>query len=616
MRYAIIIFKFFALYIAAACLGGLPTVIGQTIVPININANTRWTKANSPYLVKSASFIARDVLLTIEAGVEVQFSAPQGIVVSGRVETLGEKNDSVRFVNIFSGNSFKNFRCFHLQEKGSLSLNYTAQWGAYNNQRASFYFVSSEKNVGNINLSHCRFAMNEFIFAGKGGENKLIADESVFQLSKYAIANFSVQASNCHFDSLQSFALFQVGNSEIVNCKFTNIDNRAIEVNAPIIIDNSLFEFNRTAIYSQSIKEKFVVKGNRFVSNNIAVEFAGMVGTIDSIYNNTFCNNVTYNIQQTINNKIKLNLTNNCWCQDDTAAIISKINDPLLVEIFPVHISCRPCKAVIYKDTSSICADSTVKLFGKLEPEMVINWTSAENISPANLSTLVVRPVNDSDTIISKKFIYQISNPVSGCTSKDSITLKVLPRQHAKCRNCLTMALKSNGEICSEKPIDIGWTQENKFWQYKWSPNEDLNNDKIFNPTAVIKNKTQEKLLKKYRVQIMDTAAGCTHVDSVSIIILPRYTIGCEERPLPHPYNVVTPNNDYDNETFFIENLIYYSNIQISIYNKWGMEVYANKNYQNDWSAPQQPDGTYFYHIIIPELNQEMRGNFIITSSQ
>lgn len=66
--------------------------------------------------------------------------------------------------------------------------------------------------------------------------------------------------------------------------------------------------------------------------------------------------------------------------------------------------------------------------------------------------------------------------------------------------------------------------------------------------------------------------------------------------------NVVTPNNDGLNDTFTIFNLNQFSNVKLSVFNQWGIEVYANENYgaANNYDFKDQPKGTYFYMLSIP----------------
>ena len=64
--------------------------------------------------------------------------------------------------------------------------------------------------------------------------------------------------------------------------------------------------------------------------------------------------------------------------------------------------------------------------------------------------------------------------------------------------------------------------------------------------------------------------------------------------------NVFTPNGDGKNDYLVIENLEYYPDNKIVIFNRWGNKIFEKEGYKNDWDGDGHSDGTYFY---ILELN-------------
>ncbi|GAB4045763.1 gliding motility-associated C-terminal domain-containing protein [Spirosoma litoris] len=71
--------------------------------------------------------------------------------------------------------------------------------------------------------------------------------------------------------------------------------------------------------------------------------------------------------------------------------------------------------------------------------------------------------------------------------------------------------------------------------------------------------------------------------------------------------NIITPNNDGLNDTFFIEN-IEYSNWRLQIFNRWGAQVYDIEPYENKWGGDNLPSGLYYYNLSSSRLNKFFKG--------
>lgn len=64
--------------------------------------------------------------------------------------------------------------------------------------------------------------------------------------------------------------------------------------------------------------------------------------------------------------------------------------------------------------------------------------------------------------------------------------------------------------------------------------------------------------------------------------------------------NVITPNRDNNNDLFIIKNKP--ENMSLKIIDRWGIEVFEDNNYKNDWKGVNKkglelPEGTYYYII-------------------
>ncbi|MDF1673923.1 MAG: HYR domain-containing protein, partial [Vicingaceae bacterium] len=85
--------------------------------------------------------------------------------------------------------------------------------------------------------------------------------------------------------------------------------------------------------------------------------------------------------------------------------------------------------------------------------------------------------------------------------------------------------------------------------------------------------------------------------------------------PLKIP-NGFSPNNDGDNDQLVITGIDLIEN-ELVIFNRWGVELFSQYNYQNDWEGKSKdgkelPEDTYFYILKIPELEKEFSGYIVL----
>ncbi|KAF2336918.1 PKD domain-containing protein [Flavobacterium daemonense] len=79
-------------------------------------------------------------------------------------------------------------------------------------------------------------------------------------------------------------------------------------------------------------------------------------------------------------------------------------------------------------------------------------------------------------------------------------------------------------------------------------------------------------------------------------------------------WNEFSPNDDGQNDTFYIDCITQYPNNELSIFNRWGNIVYFKKGYDNTWdgkekgSAKTLPEGTYFYILDLGDGSEKTSG--------
>jgi gliding motility-associated-like protein len=79
--------------------------------------------------------------------------------------------------------------------------------------------------------------------------------------------------------------------------------------------------------------------------------------------------------------------------------------------------------------------------------------------------------------------------------------------------------------------------------------------------------------------------------------------------------NLVTPNADGDNDTFFIPCADSYPESELTVYNRWGSVVYATQNYRNDWQGTYNgtllPAGTYYYTYKLKPSDKDCQVGYL-----
>ena len=85
--------------------------------------------------------------------------------------------------------------------------------------------------------------------------------------------------------------------------------------------------------------------------------------------------------------------------------------------------------------------------------------------------------------------------------------------------------------------------------------------------------------------------------------------------------NVITPNGDGNNDYFFTQFANNYSDVNLTIFNRWGRVVYTTDSYANEWNGINSKgkplaDGTYYYVITYNSGNQEITGTVTVLNSK
>ena len=73
-----------------------------------------------------------------------------------------------------------------------------------------------------------------------------------------------------------------------------------------------------------------------------------------------------------------------------------------------------------------------------------------------------------------------------------------------------------------------------------------------------------------------------------------------------------TPNGDGDNDVWIIDELFYFPDNKLIVFNRWGTTIFEVDGYQNDWDGTYKgdplPEGTYYYFLDLGDGSDPQKG--------
>lgn len=199
-------------------------------------------------------------------------------------------------------------------------------------------------------------------------------------------------------------------------------------------------------------------------------------------------------------------------------------------------------------------------------------WTDQNGTVVSNNNSYTPNTVVGTNT-------YTVETDLNGCknTASATITINALP-QPALSATVKGQSYSDNVPFClSENPIPQIVAGLSGNYTYTWT----LNGIALVNTTAV----QNIEVGGIYGVEVTDQN-GCKNSDVITTVEIPCTLVF---------YNIITPDGNGQNDTFFIENLENYPVRKLVIYNRWGKEVYSSDNYDNKWNGGDLSAGSYFY---------------------
>lgn len=280
-----------------------------------------------------------------------------------------------------------------------------------------------------------------------------------------------------------------------------------------------------------------------------------------------------------------------------TAANLTIIPNPDVLVLVPANSS------ICEGDSTTIAAIST---FGNQE----INWY----LVPVGDTAIFTGAVYNTGQL-TQTITYYVSSTQSttGCASERypvTIAVNDTDALQAPAVNC---------ERVDNNTIRFDWSEVTNSNGYEVSNDNGVTwktpSSGFFGRTHIETRSSNDQKGATLQVRALNRANDCAPREGISSIgVFCTFFEGIAGNFKPN--NSFSPNGDGANDSWYIsEGIEFYPKNTVSIFNRWGKEVFRTRGYNNSnnvFDGDGLDDGAYFYVVTIPELNLEKTGYVMI----
>lgn len=221
--------------------------------------------------------------------------------------------------------------------------------------------------------------------------------------------------------------------------------------------------------------------------------------------------------------------------------------------------------------TAVVCENQDLELFATTIPGVIYEWSG-----PNGFSSNLQNPIINSASVVNNG-TYSVKTLLNGCESLSSsveVTVSQLPQ--------FTIAFECVNNVATLTAIMINNSFNELNSSFDWSNSNGFSNST--NPVSIT-----GKDKGVYTLTITNQF-GCASTQTINVL-----NTLCA---IPKGFS---PNNDGSNDTFDLSG---FSGVrEVKIFNRYGMVVFEQDNYTNQWFGQQKnndtllPDGTYYYIV-------------------
>ncbi len=233
-------------------------------------------------------------------------------------------------------------------------------------------------------------------------------------------------------------------------------------------------------------------------------------------------------------------------------------------------------------------------------------WT----VLNSNANTTVLQPGQASSLVVDleegiNKLLWSVTSNSCGTISSDTLIIEWHPAP--------IIAQDDFRETAANEPLTILMVGDNDLLDtdaYVIEIISDVENGTL----SQIDNKTlsyypEQGFIGIETFQYRICQEHCPDVCDIAMVTIRVAGEGCEVA------SVMTPNGDGYNDTFIVTCAFEFPGSEVSIFNRWGDEIFYDKDYKNSWDGTYKdevlPTGTYFYNLKLNDGQGTNRSGYI-----
>lgn len=236
-----------------------------------------------------------------------------------------------------------------------------------------------------------------------------------------------------------------------------------------------------------------------------------------------------------------------------------------------------PDVSIAASNGTDFCAEDSTLLSAVLNGNYSYLWSNGDTTFSSMIDSSMSVTLTITDT-------------TTGCTNSNTIEIVERPSPTAYAGLDTTISLGEN--------IQLFGTGGGS---YMWNNGSTLNDSTTSSPIAT-------PFVTTDYILTVTNAEGCTDSDTVNVEVTEDINLVI--------MNLITPNADGYNDTWYIQNIESFPGNNVKVFNRQGQVVFSADDYDNTWGGTFNgslvPDGTYYYVLTFSDNDQVLKGSISV----